>query len=84
MRLVVFLAQQRRRLAITEVGVHRGADREARDQAPAAEHVEHREFFGDTNRRIVQRDRLPSTTRLAREVRRARAAAMMFGEGIMP
>jgi hypothetical protein len=27
---------------------------------------------------------LPSTTRLAREVRRASAAAMMLGEGIIP
>ena len=57
-RFQIFLAQQRRGFAVTEVGVHRGADRKAGDQAPAAEHVEHREFLGHPNRRIVQRDRI--------------------------
>ena len=53
-----FSRSRRRGFAVTEVGVHRGADRKAGDQAPAAEHVEHRKFLSHPNRRIVQRDRI--------------------------
>ena len=56
--LVVLLANRRGNFAVAEVGIHRGADREAGDQAPARNHVEHREFLGDANRRIVKRDRV--------------------------
>jgi hypothetical protein len=55
-RFVVFLAQRGGDFAVAEVGVHRGADREARAQTPTRHHIEHREFLGDANRGIIQRD----------------------------
>ena len=57
-RLGVLLAGQRRDGAVGVVGVHRGADREARDQPPARQHVEHGELLGHAQRRIVERDRV--------------------------
>src|SRR6516164_3770967 len=44
-RLVITVAQHARVLAIGEAGVHRRADREAGDQPPARDAVDHREFF---------------------------------------
>src|SRR5262245_59488967 len=41
-------------LSVAEVGVHRGADGKTGNQASAGDHVEHREFFGDTYRRVVE------------------------------
>ena len=55
-RFLILLARQRRDLAVAEIGVHRGADRKARDQPSARDAVEHREFFGDAHRRIIERD----------------------------
>ena len=57
--LVILLANRRGNFAVAEVGIHRGSDREARDQPSARNHVEHREFLGDANRRIVKRYRIP-------------------------
>ena len=54
-RLVVALAQHARVLAIGKTGVHRRPDREAGDQPPARDAVDHREFFGDPGRRVVER-----------------------------
>src|SRR5204862_4859996 len=54
-RLVVAFAQHARVLAIGETGVHWRPDRETGDQPPARDAVDHREFFGDTGRRIVER-----------------------------
>ena len=54
MGLVIFLMQDRGRLAICEVGIHRGANREARHQPPAAHDVEHSEFLGDADGQIVE------------------------------
>src|ERR1700730_14706943 len=58
MALVIFLAQRRGYFAVAEIRIHRGADWKTRDQTPAAENVEHREFFGNSNRRIVECDRV--------------------------
>ena len=44
--------------AVRVAGVHRGADREAGDQAAPAEEVDHRELLGDPHRRVVERDRV--------------------------
>ena len=55
-RLVVLVAQRGGRLAVTEIGVHRRADREPGDQPAAAHHVEHGELLGHANRRVVQGD----------------------------
>ena len=57
-RFEVALAQHRRVLAVGVAGVHRRADREAGDQPPARDHVDHRELFRDPGRRIVQRQRI--------------------------
>jgi hypothetical protein len=56
-RLGIALAQGRRDAAIGVVRVHRGADREAGDEPATRQHVEHREFLGDADRRLVERDR---------------------------
>ncbi len=56
--LEVLVAGERRDLAVAEVGVHRRADREAGHQAPAGDHVEHRELLGHADRRVVERDRV--------------------------
>ena len=53
MRLGVFLPGQGRDLAVAEVGVHRGADREAGHQPAAADAVEHGELLGHAHRRAV-------------------------------
>src|SRR5690349_12483494 len=58
MGFVIFLTQRRGDFAVAEIRIHRGADGEARDETPAADYVEHREFFGDANRRIVECDRV--------------------------
>ena len=58
MRLVVAVAQQRRVLAVGVAGVHRRADREAGDQPPAGDAVDHGELFGDARRRVVERQRV--------------------------
>ncbi len=58
MRLEIALAQQARVLAVAVAGVHRRADREAGDQPPAGDDVDHRELFRDARRRIVQRERI--------------------------
>ena len=57
-RLVVALAQQARVLAVGVAGVHRRADREARDQPAARDAVDHGELFGHARRRIVERQRI--------------------------
>ena len=57
-RLVVAVAQQRRVLAVGVAGVHRRTDREAGDQPPAGDAVDHRELFGHARRRVVQRQRI--------------------------
>ena len=56
--LVVLLAGQRGDLPVGEVGVHRGAHREARHQPAAAQAVEHGELLGHPVRRVVQGDRI--------------------------
>ena len=58
MRLVVFLPRQGRDGAVAEIGIHRRADRESGHQPPAGNAVEHGEFLGHADRRIVQRDRI--------------------------
>ncbi len=58
MRLQIALAQQRRVLCIGVACVHRRADREARDQPAARNHVDHGEFFRHAGRLIVQRQRI--------------------------
>ena len=57
-RLVIALAELARVLAVGEAVVHRRADREAGDQPAAGDAVDHREFFGDAGRRVVQRERV--------------------------
>ena len=57
-RLGIFLARQRRDRAVGVVGVHRGADRKARHQTAARQHVEHGHLLGNPQRRIVERDRI--------------------------
>ena len=54
----VALAQEARVLAVGVAGVHRRADREARDQPAAGDAVDHRELFGHARRRIVERQRV--------------------------
>ena len=56
MRFLVLLARQRRYLPVAVIRVHRRADRETGDEPSARNAVEHREFFGDAHRRIVERD----------------------------
>ena len=56
--LVVALPQRGGILAVGVDGVHRRADREARDHAPAGDAVEHGDLFGHTQRRVVQRHRV--------------------------
>ena len=58
MRFEIALAQQAWVLAIAIAGVHRRADREAGDQPPARDHVDHRELFSDARRRIVESKRI--------------------------
>ena len=57
-RLAVLVAREGRDLAVAEVGVHRRADREAGDEPPAGQDVQHRELLGDADRRVVERDRV--------------------------
>jgi hypothetical protein len=57
--LVVAVAELARVLAVREARVHRRADREARDEPTSREAVEHRELLGDTERRVVERERVP-------------------------
>ncbi len=57
-RLAVLVTRERGDLAVAEVRVHRRADREARDEPTAADAVEHRELLRDTDRWVVQRDRV--------------------------
>ena len=57
-RLEIALAQQARILAVAVAGVHRRADREAGDQPPAGDDVDHRELFRHACRGIVQRERI--------------------------
>ena len=62
-RLEIALAQHRRVLAVGVAGVHRRADREAGDQPPARDAVDHREFFGHPRRRVVERERVAHARR---------------------
>ena len=57
-RLQITFPQHRRVLAIGVAGVHGRADRETRDQTSARNAVDHREFFRDARRRIVERERI--------------------------
>ena len=52
--LVIAFAEQRRVLSVGVAGIHGRADREAGDQAAAGDAVDHREFFGDPRRRVVE------------------------------
>ena len=54
--LVVAVAQLARVGAVGIGRVHRRADREAGDQAPARDAVDHGELFGHPRRRIVERE----------------------------
>jgi hypothetical protein len=54
MRLCITVAQHARVLPIRKARVHWGPDREAGDQPPARDHVDHRELFGDARRRVVE------------------------------
>ena len=56
--LVVPLTQRRRVLPVRERGVHRRAHREAGDQPPARDAVEHRHLLGDAQRWVVERHRV--------------------------
>ena len=58
MRLGIFLARQRRNLSVGVVRVHRGANRKAGNEPSAGDIVQHGEFLGDADRRIVERDRV--------------------------
>jgi len=62
MGLVVFVASQRRDLAIGEVRVHRCAYREAGDQTSSRDAVEHRELFSHANRWVVESDGITDHT----------------------
>ena len=57
-RFVIALAQQAGVLAIGVAGVHRRADRKARDQPAARDAVDHRELFGNAGRRVVEGQRI--------------------------
>ena len=54
MRFVVARAEQARVLAERIAGVHRGPHREARDEAPPRDAVEHRELFRHPGRGVVE------------------------------
>ena len=54
-RLIVLLSQSSGIDSIREVGIHRSADREARNKTPPADAVQHRELFGNAQWRVVQR-----------------------------
>ena len=55
-RFFVLVARERGDLAVAEVGVHRRADGEAGDEAPARDDIQHRELFGDANGWVVAGD----------------------------
>jgi hypothetical protein len=55
-RLVVPVAQGGRIDPVGEVHVHRRADGEARHEPAAREQIEHREFLGHAQRRVVRRE----------------------------
>ncbi len=57
-RLVVLVAGERRDLPVAEVRVHRRADREAGDEPPAGDHVQHGELLRHADGRVVERDRV--------------------------
>src|SRR6202035_2380251 len=57
-RLVIALAQGRWVLTVGVAGVHRRTHWEPGDQPPARDAVDHREFFGDPGRRVVERQRI--------------------------
>ena len=67
-------------------GVVLGADaaHEAADQAPAADHVDHRVLFGDRQRMAAQRQRASEYRDSYLLVRLANAEAVTIGEGIRP
>jgi hypothetical protein len=56
--LVVLRSQLAGVDAVRVARVHRGADGEAGNEAALAEHVDHRHLLGDTDRRVVERDRV--------------------------
>ena len=56
MGLLVLLAQRDGNLAVAEDGIHGRAQREAGDEPPAAEDVQHGELFGHADGRIVERE----------------------------
>lgn len=45
-------------LTVGEAGVHRGADRKARDQPPTRDAIEHRHLLGNTRGRVVEGGRV--------------------------
>ena len=54
-RLVIAFAKLAGIGAVSVAGVHRGADREAGNESPAGDAVDHGEFFGHAGRRIIKR-----------------------------
>jgi hypothetical protein len=81
---VVPIAERRRVDPVGEVHVHRGAHREAGDEPTSRQDVEHRELFGDAQRRVVggeavaehheRRAGRPARQRRGHEVRRRHEA----------
>jgi hypothetical protein len=57
-RLEITISQHRRVLAISVTGVHGRTDWKARDQTSAGNAIDHREFFRDACRRIVEGERI--------------------------
>ena len=53
-RFGIFIPGQTRNLAVAIIGVHRGPDRKAGQQATAGNDVQHGKFFGNPQRRVVQ------------------------------
>jgi hypothetical protein len=65
------------------LGVHRRADGEPGDHPAARHEVERRRLLGDAHGRVVEGDRVAKVSSIA-FVRGASAAAIRFGDGIVP
>ena len=85
-RLVVALALLDRRNSVAQVHVLRGPERHAGNHPPAADTIDHRILFGDSNRRIRSRQRRPicTTATSVPLVARARIDPIKSGFGMKP